>query len=196
MEINYEIPYNRILSRLGYRKSTSSVLSCRLDIIRNVIEEAASHISLKGTYSIFPFTPAENGILLSTGDLITGTLPSRLPETASSVMVMAATSGREITGIIGELQKENMEKAVIFDAAASEITDCGLDWLVKYAGIMLKRENRAVSRKRFSPGYGDFSLETQRIFHRLLNLESLDIKLSESCILIPEKSVIAVTGVN
>lgn len=196
MEIIYEIPYNRILSRLGYRKTSSSVLNCRLDVIKSIIEEAASYISLRGTYSVFRVTPAENGFILPGGELIAGTLPAALGASSASAMIMAATSGREITEKIGELQKENMEKAVIFDAAASEITDCGLEWLVRYASNMLKREGKTVGRRRFSPGYGDFDLSNQKIFYRLLELEKLDITLSESCILIPEKSVIAVTGVN
>ncbi len=60
---------------------------------------------------------------------------------------------------------------------------------------MLKHQSRVVSRKRFSPGYGDFDLANQRIFYSLLELDKLDIQLTESCILIPEKSVIAMTGV-
>ena len=52
-----------------------------------------------------------------------------------------------------------------------------------------------MSKKRFSPGYGDFDLANQRIFYSLLHLEQFDIRLTESCMLVPEKSVIAMTGV-
>ncbi|MBR4376039.1 MAG: methionine synthase, partial [Spirochaetia bacterium] len=47
----------------------------------------------------------------------------------------------------------------------------------------------------FSPGYGDFDLKNQRIFYSLLHLEQFGIHLTESYMLVPEKSVIAMTGV-
>ena len=100
-----------------------------------------------------------------------------------------------MTDKIAELQKTDMEKAVIYDATASEITDWGLEWIIRYVSTMLKRENRIVSKKRFSPGYGDFELKNQRIFYKLLELDKLGISIMESCILVPEKSVIAMTGI-
>ena len=195
MDIPFEIPYTRILSRLGYKKSTSTMLSCQLEEVKAVIEEAAGYITLKGTYIIQKFKSAEHGIELESGDIITGTLPAKLNESATSALIMAATSGKAIMDKIEELKTANLERAVIFDATASEITDWGLEWIVKYASTMLKHESRVVSKKRFSPGYGDFDLKNQRIFYSLLHLEQFGIRLTESCMLVPEKSVIAMTGV-
>ena len=195
MDIPFEIPYTRILSRLGYRRTTSTMRSCQMDALKGVIEEAAGYIALRGTYTIQDFKPAEHGIELAGGKIITGTLPAKLADTATSALIMSATSGHAIMDRIDELKESNLEKAVIYDATASEITDWGLEWIVKYAATMLKHQSRVVSRKRFSPGYGDFDLANQRIFYSLLELDKLDIQLTESCILIPEKSVIAMTGV-
>jgi len=195
MDITFEIPYTRILSRLGYHKTTSTMQSCQLNIIKNVIEEAAGFIALKGTYIIEDFSPAENGVLLKSGYTISGTLPAKLNETASAALIMACTSGKIMTDKIAELQKSDMEKAVIYDATASEITDWGLEWIIRYVSTMLKRENRIVSKKRFSPGYGDFELKNQQIFYKLLELDKLGVSITESCILVPEKSVIAMTGI-
>ena len=51
------------------------------------------------------------------------------------------------------------------------------------------------TKPRFSPGYGDFSLEHQRDFMRILDLEnSLGLTLTGSLLLVPEKSVTAVIG--
>lgn len=195
MDIAFEIPYTRILSRLGYHRTTSTMQNCQLNIVKDVIEEAAGFISLKGTYIIEDFSPADNGIFLKSGDIIRGTLPAKLNGTATSALIMACTSGKVMTDKIAELQKTDMEKAVIYDATASEITDWGLEWIIRYVSTMLKRENRIVSKKRFSPGYGDFELKNQRIFYKLLELDKLGISIMESCILVPEKSVIAMTGI-
>ena len=110
MDIPFEIPYTRILSRLGYKKSTSTMLSCQLDAVKAVIEEAAGYIALKGTYIIQDFKPAEHGIELESGDIITGTLPAKLKESATSALIMAATSGRAIMDKIEEISQMEAER--------------------------------------------------------------------------------------
>ena len=87
MDIPFEIPYTRILTRLGYKKSTSTMLSCQLEAVKSVIEEAAGYIALKGTYIIQDFKPAEHGIELESGDIITGTLPAKLNESGTGFLV-------------------------------------------------------------------------------------------------------------
>ena len=50
-------------------------------------------------------------------------------------------------------------------------------------------------RPRFSPGYGDFSIEHQRDFARLLDTpRQIGLTVTESCLLAPTKSVTAVIG--
>ena len=51
-------------------------------------------------------------------------------------------------------------------------------------------------RMRFSPGYGDFSLEHQNDFFRLLQLEkNLGMSLNSALLMSPSKSITAVIGV-
>ena len=110
MDIPFEIPYTRILTRLGYKKSTSTMLSCQLEAVKSVIEEAAGFITLKGTYIIQDFKPAEHGIELESGDIITGTLPAKLNGSASSALIMAATSGKAIMDKIEPLMFTEKEQ--------------------------------------------------------------------------------------
>ena len=42
---------------------------------------------------------------------------------------------------------------------------------------------------------GDLPLESQRIMHRLLDLERIGVSITDHCILVPEKSVTAITGI-
>lgn len=48
--------------------------------------------------------------------------------------------------------------------------------------------------KRFSPGYGDFSLEAQRELFQILHPEKIGISLTESLMMTPSKSVTALFG--
>ncbi|HQJ30972.1 MAG TPA: hypothetical protein PLG18_07540, partial [Syntrophales bacterium] len=80
-------------------------------------------------------------------------------------------------------------------AAASETVDAALDWITAYFRTLLRREGKTLLNSRFSAGYGDFSLENQRDMHRLLQLEQLGVAITPACVLVPEKSVTAVTGI-
>ena len=56
------------------------------------------------------------------------------------------------------------------------------------------RENNLL-RPRFSPGYGDVTLEIQKIFFELLECQkNLALTLNDSLIMSPEKSVTAFIG--
>ena len=48
---------------------------------------------------------------------------------------------------------------------------------------------------RYSPGYGDLELYNQDIFYRLLNLENWGVEITENYMLIPEKTVTAIVGI-
>ena len=63
---------------------------------------------------------------------------------------------------------------------------------------MLKREalsQRMVLHPRYSPGYGDVSLEVQNIFFSLLPCTKIGLSLTDTLFMIPEKSVTAFIGI-
>ncbi|OQC25694.1 MAG: Vitamin B12 dependent methionine synthase, activation domain [Deltaproteobacteria bacterium ADurb.Bin072] len=75
------------------------------------------------------------------------------------------------------------------------MADAALDWIMDYAGQDLLRSSRRLTRKRFSAGYGDFSLENQQTMFDMLQLGEIGIRMTPAKVLIPEKSVTAVAGV-
>jgi len=109
---------------------------------------------------------------------------------------MGATAGNDIMKAIeGDTAMGNLSRSVVFDATASEMVDASLDWIMGYLKQSLLRGNKILMQKRYSAGYGDFSLENQKTIHRLLELDRMGVKITESCILVPEKSVTAIAGV-
>ena len=114
---------------------------------------------------------------------------------AKRILLMGITCGKEIMDCIEKEQKENMTKAVVLDAAAGEIADSGLDYIVSFYNKELIRKSEKLFTKRFSPGYADLSLETQKVFYDLLEMKKIGVNITESFILIPQKSIIALTGI-
>ena len=114
---------------------------------------------------------------------------------AKKILLMGITGGKQVMDFIEKEQTENMTKAVTLDAAAGEIVDSGLDYIISFYNKELIRKSEKLFSKRFSPGYGDLSIETQKIFYNLLEMEKIGVDITESFMLIPQKSIIALTGI-
>jgi len=88
-----------------------------------------------------------------------------------------------------------MHEAYVFDRAASELADSGLDVVRKLANRRLERLGKRVLARRFSPGYGDVELSVQKLLFDRLKLSALGVSILPSYMLVPEKSVIALSGI-
>ncbi|MBN1522099.1 MAG: methionine synthase [Candidatus Aureabacteria bacterium] len=190
-------PLDQIYSRLGYRKNLTQMNPSQKEEIEGHINKALSHIQLKGAalrLDIDKISPPK--IILKGGFSFSSRYLSDSLKNSVEILLMAATAGKKI---IKEISKksasDHLTLGVIFDAVASEMTDAALGWIMDYFNQMIKRENKQVSKKRFSAGYGDFELANQKMIYDLLDLKTLDVKLNKNFILIPEKSVTAVAGI-
>lgn len=133
----------------------------------------------------------ENGIHFQSRSL------SRLLQFSEEVVLMAATVGHEIVAAIADEVNHKNDAAfgLILDAAASQTADMILDWIMDYLNGMLAKKGLKLTRHRYSPGYGDLPLDYQKPIFEALNLKQLGLKLTEKYMLIPEKSVIAIAGI-
>ena len=111
-----------------------------------------------------------------------------------AVILMAATLGTEAESLLRRAQARDMAEAVILDAAGSAAIESVCDTLCRE---LAARFRPRYLTDRFSPGYGDMPLAQQRALCRVLALErSIGVSLSESGLMIPQKSVTALIGVS
>ena len=205
-----------IFSRLGYKQKQTELKEADRKEITNWIDEAASLMKLKGVTLECNFEIADKGKILicpvadpdfRRDDVeheknraekieITSNSFYKFISSAKKILLMGITSGKEIMDFIEKEQKENMTKAVVLDAAAGEIADAGLDYIVSFYNKDLIRKSEKLFTKRFSPGYGDLPLETQKIFYDMLEMKKIGVDITESFMLIPQKSIIALTGIS
>ena len=111
-----------------------------------------------------------------------------------SVILMAATLGAESEILLRQTQLRSLADAVIMDAAASAAIENVCDNLcADLAEIMAP----LCLTDRFSPGYGDMPLSQQEELCRVLDVgRRIGVNLSESALMIPQKSVTALIGVS
>ena len=112
----------------------------------------------------------------------------------TELCLFAATLGTEADRLIRRSAVRSAADAAIFQGAAAALTEEYVDRV--YAAIAKDAGTRGLAAKpRFSPGFGDCTLDVQREFFRLLALpKTLGISLTDALLMIPEKSVTAFVG--
>ncbi len=195
--ITVTTPYEAIYRRLGYRRGVTGLSQREKTETEASIDRALSLIRLRGAaLRLHVHRQGSAIIAFPDGAVLESIRLFKFLGECDEALLMAATAGPEIMRAIqADAGGRNMTRGVVLDAAASEITDAALDWIMGFANQTLRRECRKLLPARYSAGYGDLPLESQRVMHRLLDLERIGVTITDHCILIPEKSVTAITGI-
>lgn len=108
--------------------------------------------------------------------------------------VFGATLGLEADRLIYRLEKTALGEAAITDACAAAAIEAVCDELCH--GLKKEAMVRSMAtRPRFSPGFGDFTLEYQPLIFGMLQLSKrIGISLTSGGMMTPCKSVTAVIG--
>ncbi len=186
-----------ILSRLGYRKNTTVLSHVHQELLEAGIKEGLLLCNVKGAMARFRIiehgpllTRIENNVVLESESL------AKFLSESDEIVLMAVTAGAEVVErIFLEVKEGNAALGTVLDSVASETPDAGLDWIAKSINGMLGKEGKRLTRRRYSPGYGDLSLFHQKVIYDVLHLERLGLTLTEKYMLVPEKSVIAIAGI-
>lgn len=118
----------------------------------------------------------------------------RLLKSSTQVILMAVTLGSEVEVLLRRAQVSDMADAVILDAAGSAAVENVCDNLCADLAELLAPRYLT---DRFSPGYGDLPLSQQAALCEALDVtRRLGVSLSESGLLIPQKTVTALIGVS
>ncbi len=190
-------PTAKIYRRLGFKKATSQLTPKTKNETEAHIEAAVSLISLRGSFLRLK-TSDNDGQLIKffSGVNFSSKKLSRFLRGCPEAVLLGATAGSEIMEAIKEKTAQgDLQAAVVYDATASEIADAALDWIMDYINQLIRREGKTLLPRRFSAGYADFDLSNQKTIYELLNLDKLGVRITEAYMLLPEKSVTAISGI-
>ncbi len=188
---------DRILSRLGYRNGVTELKPGDSILIENCIKQGGILCKPAGAYLNLSISEKHpDGVVLSNKLKIMSESLAKLLMNSQSVILMASTVGHEVSKVVfNEIEKGNASAGLIIDSVASQTADATLDWIVQMLDKLLAREGKKLTKHRYSPGFGDLPLFYQKDIFEALQLSKLDMALTEKFMLIPEKSVIAIAGV-
>lgn len=188
-----KINQNEVLGYLGYRG-----LKIEADI-RNLIEACSSEIlnlaRPKNVYEIYRLESEADQIRLQESFLSfkSHDLQNHLGD-SSYCAVMAVTLGSEVDKKIDYLAQSDLLKAMVMDATASTAIEAYGNEVCDLIRVLASK-NGFFLTKRYSPGYGDFPLESQQQLLNLLNAYSkIGLTVTKSSLLIPRKSITAIVG--
>ena len=105
------------------------------------------------------------------------------------IALALCTIGDELENKVSELnQKGELARAVVLDAIGSVAAENTADFINLQICEWCQKKGWGTSQ-RFSPGYGNWSLEGQKFIFSLLPAERVKVRLNQSCMMIPIKSV-------
>lgn len=188
-----KVPKDEVLRYLGYKKQ---VLSSDLDsLIDETIEESKSLIMPKFVYAEYKTIIHEDSVELEGTNLVLeGNDIREHLKNASSTVIMAVTLGTMIEKKISFYEKINLTKALILDSCATTIVEEICDLIEEEVKEDATEKGLGITF-RYSPGYGDLPLKTQRDFINTLRADkSIGLTASEHYLLFPRKSVTAIIG--
>jgi hypothetical protein len=195
--INIDIPKDKIYARLGFARGKTLVDDKQKRGYADFMAQASELLALQGASLRLTITEKDGDKITLENNIIFKSISlAELLRDCDEVLLLGATAGIAIHDATKKcITTDEMTKGVVLDAVASECVDKSLDWIMEYFNVQLRREGKTFSRFRFSAGYGDFSLDNQRVFFDNLDLAQFGVCLTASSMFIPEKTVTAIVGI-
>ena len=188
-----DISRKEIYRYLGYRGITPDAQIAAK--VEECLEKLLSVSEPKCAVKRFPVSQPEAGVTMI-GDLVVRSEGlARNLTGCKEAYLMAVTIGIGVDRLIARANVTDVTAAAIYQAAGAACVEAWSDE-VNARLLAEAREEGLFGRPRFSPGYGDFSLEHQRDCAMILEMSRIGISLSDSLLMTPSKSVTAVIGLS
>ncbi len=113
---------------------------------------------------------------------------------AVQVIVIALTIGPKLENKVSTyFISGEYTSGLLLDAAGTASVEVAADQVCEF----IKRQSAQqgyVTLPRFSPGYGDWDITVQPLILELANAHEINVTATDSCMLLPRKSITAVIG--
>jgi hypothetical protein len=169
-----EFDEKRILRLLGYKKRPTEIKEPIKSLITEEKKKLHYLLHPASIYTIVGYDETNKHLVF---------------KDAEKVAICICTIGPELEQEVKELMEKNeMTRALILDALGSEAAE---EVAIQSDRILAEeaREMNLWPSKRYSPGYGKWDVKEQRFIFKLLPAADIGIRLTESFMMVPRKSV-------
>ena len=184
------IRMREVLRYMGAEKATDEMQT----LLAKCTDEARDAFVCRVCFRVFDVRTDGDGVDLGFARGESRALRKNL-DGCDRAVLFAATVGLEIDRLITRYSRLSPSRALCFQALGAERIEALCDAFEEELRARYAAEGK-VLRPRFSPGYGDLSLELQRDIFRALDCpRQIGLSLNESLLMTPTKSVTAVIGI-
>ena len=160
-------------------------------LLNECIEEIKSKLSYKICYCVLPVKATEKSIDFDAFRVNSEKLSLNL-KNCERVIVFGATLGTEIDRLIMKHGKLSPTKALFFQSIGATQIEVLCDKFLED----IKKDLKVNLKPRFSPGFGDLELTTQKDIFKILDCsKKIGLTLTDSLLMSPTKSVTAFVGI-
>ena len=188
-----EVNRGEVLRYMGCKGAQSEAV---LALVEDCLAQLGQVCEPRHLTAVFPLSLSGEGWIDGGCFRVRSENLSRNLADCHKMIVFAATLGTGADHLIHKYSRLEMSRAVVMQAAAAAMIEEYCDQVCS----ALKEEYEARGeylRPRFSPGYGDFPLECQPALLGTLEAgKRIGIKLTDSLLMMPSKSVTAVMGIS
>lgn len=181
-----------VIRYLGYR-----ALHQPDEVINKLIDECILELQkvLRPSlvWDTYELTVQNDTCLICGNEIVSQKLAENL-RGCKNVVMFASTIGSEVDKLIRTTNVINQAKACVFQATGAMFVEEFVDMFNNKIDENCFTQGHK-TRKRYSPGYGDLKLDTQKLFFNLLNCRKIGLSLMDTLIMAPEKSVTAFIGI-
>ena len=175
-----------ILRYAGCKEADSEISA----LVKSCINEIKTKLTYKVCYRQFKVKAYDDICDFGVFTLQSRNLAYNL-KGCESVILFAATVGVEIDRLIAKYGRISPSKALMFQAIGAERIEALCDAFCDD----ISKEYNIGTRPRFSPGYGDLPLTSQKDIFAVLSPEKqIGLTLNDSLLMSPSKSVTAIVG--
>jgi hypothetical protein len=190
-----DIDIEQVLRNIGYRSSRK--LPARMvTLISDYVEHAGYLVDSSYSYVIKDIEQVHGSYAMIEGSIaFKSEVIAGLLENCNKVAVFLTTIGGYLEEMVNQLAEDKFVlQAAVLDAIGSGAVEKLANTVQKMVGDEASTEGLYMSQ-RFSPGYCDWNVEQQRMVFQAMDGDSVGIKLTEECLMLPRKSVSGIIGI-
>jgi hypothetical protein len=190
-----DIDRQHVLNHIGYGNGRTpsarieSLIGEYTDNICHLIEPSYSYV-IRGIKSVRGARVFIEGSVTFRSNVI-----AQLLEQCQKVAVFVLTIGGRLEEVVHQLAEDGlMVQAAVLDAIGSDAAETLADVVQDIIDKEAEAEGLGISQ-RFSPGYCDWRVSQQKMVFRAMNGDSAGVRLTDGCLMVPQKSISGIIGI-
>jgi hypothetical protein len=191
----FDIDTSQVLRQIGY--GTDGVPSARVEsLVKEYADNICHLIEPSYSYVIRDVKSVRGSRVFIEGSVVfRSNVIAELLEPCPRVAVFVLTVGGRLGEMVRKLSKDGlMVQAAVLDAIGSDAAETLARVVQDIVAQEAAAEGMGISQ-RFSPGYCDWRVSQQKMVFRAMGGKTAGVRLTDGCLMVPQKSVSGIIGI-